>query len=84
MHIPEPAKMSISAIEERVSLLERQVATLLGRPQTGDRRPTWERALDRLSSNEITSAIDKAAIEYREEDRRRFKEQYDEANGNDS
>ena len=73
--------MSTASIEERVAILENQMALLLSRPDSGDQRPGWQRALDRCTSDETMRAIDQAALAYREEDRQRFKEEYDSAEG---
>ena len=44
-------------------------------------RPGWQRALGRFTGDEIMLAIDQAALAYREEDRRKFKDEYDAAEG---
>ena len=72
--------MSNATLEDRVANLEAQVASLLGRSASAD-RPAWERALDRCTDSDVMRAIDKAALDYREEDRRRFMEAYDAASG---
>jgi hypothetical protein len=71
--------MSTTSIEERVAILENQMAFLLNRPDSGDQRPGWQRAIDQCTGDETMRAIDQAALAYREEDRRRFKEEYDSA-----
>src|SRR3954471_654986 len=74
-------EMSGASLEDRVAALESQMALLLKRARVDDERPGWQRALGRFTSDEIMQAIDKAAIEYREEDRRKFKEEYDAEEG---
>jgi hypothetical protein len=77
--------MSSASLEERVSNLEKQMALLLKRQDSDDNRPGWLRALGRFTDDEIMRAIDQAALEYREEDRRKFKEEFDAAQAkNDS
>jgi hypothetical protein len=74
--------MSAASLEERVATLESQVAMLLSRrPVSDDSRPAWQRAAGRFTGDEIMRAIDDAALAYREEDRRKFKEEYDAAEG---
>jgi hypothetical protein len=73
--------MSAASLEERVARLESQVALLLKHRPTDDQRPGWQRALGRFTGDEIMRAIDDAALRYREDDRRKFKEEYDAAEG---
>lgn len=76
--------MSAGSLEERVSALESQMAQLLSkRPPSEDPRPGWQRAIGRFTGDEIMRAIDEAALAYREEDRRKFKEKFDAAIGDD-
>lgn len=74
--------MPISSLEERVALLEGKIEALLIDRQLTDTRPAWERALDRCIDSEVMRAIDRAALAYRDEDRQKFKEQYDADAGN--
>jgi hypothetical protein len=73
--------MSAGSIEERLAALESQMALLLKRPPSEDQRPGWQRALGRFTGDDVMRAIDDAALKYREEDRRKFKEEYDAAEG---
>jgi hypothetical protein len=69
--------MATGSLEERVAALEGQIATLLKRAVADDSRPAWLRAAGRFTGDEVMQAIDEAALKYREEDRRKFKEEYD-------
>jgi hypothetical protein len=73
--------MPAASLEERVAALESQMAILLNRAPLDDQRPGWQRAIGRFTDDEIMLAIDRAALEYREEDRRKFKEELDAAAG---
>lgn len=76
--------MPAASLEERVAVLENQMAILLlKRPVSDDPRPGWQQAIGRFTGDEIMRAIDEAALAYREEDRRKFKEEYDAAEGVD-
>jgi hypothetical protein len=75
--------MSAGSLEDRVAALETQMAELLSkRAPFNDSRPGWQRAIGRFTGDEIMRAIDDAALAYREEDRRKFREEYDAAEGN--
>lgn len=73
--------MSTTSLEERVAALETQMALLLKRSPSDDHRPGWQRAMGQFTDDEIMRSIDEAALAYREEDRRKFKEEYDAAEG---
>jgi hypothetical protein len=66
-------------LEERVAALEQQVSTLLAAQSNGGREKDWRRTLGMFTGDEVMRAIDEEALRYREEDRRRFKEEYDAA-----
>jgi hypothetical protein len=74
--------MSAGSLEDRVTTLESQMAELLSqRAPSDDPRQGWQRAIGRFTGDEIMRAIDEAALAYRDEDRREFKEEYDAAEG---
>ena len=73
--------MAAGSLEARVAALESQMALLLKRSPLADQRPGWQRALGRAIDDEIMRAIDAEALAYREEDRRKFKEDFDAAEG---
>ena len=73
--------MAAGSLEARVAALESQMALLLKRSPLADQRPGWQRALGRATDDEIMRAIDAGALAYREEDRRKFKEDFDAAEG---
>lgn len=76
--------MPTDTLEQRVATLESQMAQLLSkRPPADDPRPGWQRAIGRFTGDEIMRAIDEAALAYREEDRRNFKEEFDSAEGHE-
>ena len=67
------------SLEERVAALEQQVSNLLAAQSNGDKEKDWRRTLGMFTGDEVMRAIDEEALRYREEDRRRFKEEYDAA-----
>ena len=66
-------------LEERVAALESQVDKLLAAQANGNQQKDWRRTLGMFTGDEVIRAIDEEALRYREEDRRRFKEEYDAA-----
>jgi len=69
--------MAAGSLEDRVAALETQVALLLRRSPSADQRPGWQRALGRFTGDEVMRAIDEAALDYREEDRRHSLAEFD-------
>ena len=67
------------SLEERVAALESQVDKLLAAQANGNQQKDWRRTLGMFTGDEVMRAIDEEALRYREEDRRRFKEEYDAA-----
>ena len=67
------------SLEERVAALESQVDKLLAAQANGNKEKDWRRTLGMFTGDEVMRAIDEEALRYREEDRRRFKEEYDAA-----
>jgi hypothetical protein len=67
------------SLEERVAVLERQVEKLLAAQADGNQQKDWRRTLGMFTGDEVMRAIDEEALRYREEDRCRFKEEYDAA-----
>jgi hypothetical protein len=74
--------MSTETLEQRVAALESQMAQLQSkRPPADDPRPGWQQAIGRFTGDETMRAIDEAALAYRDDDRRKFKEEYDAVEG---
>lgn len=67
------------SLEERVAALEQQVNSLLAARTNGGTQKDWRRTLGMFTGDEVMRAIDEEARQFREEDRRRFKEEYDAA-----
>jgi hypothetical protein len=68
--------MANASLEERVATLEAQVAQLL-RANKPRREKDWRRTIGMFTGDEIMWQIDQNALAYREEDRRRAREEYD-------
>ncbi len=69
--------MATDSHEDRVAALERQVAVLLARIQPSNRPKDWRDTLGMFTGDEVMRAITDEALRHREEDRRKFKEQFD-------
>ncbi len=67
--------MSTTSLEERVANLEGQVSLLLGRNGKPGRPKDWRRTLGMFTGDEIMWNICQNALAYREEDRRRTRDQ---------
>jgi hypothetical protein len=67
--------MSKPTLEERVAMLEKQMANLLASGMNG--KKDWRRTVGMFSGDEIMKQIDEAARKYREDDRKRFYREYD-------
>lgn len=69
--------MATGSLEERVANLEAQMADLLLRRQTTERKKDWRRTLGMFTGDELMRQICQNALEYREEDRRRSLAEFD-------
>jgi len=67
--------MSTASLEERVANLERQVSQLLSPNSIAQRPKDWRRTIGMFSGDEIMWKICQNALEFREEDRRRTRDQ---------
>jgi hypothetical protein len=65
--------MSLAALEQRVTTLERQLADLKAERGTGRREKDWRRTLGMFSGDEVMKQIDAEARKFREADRKRTK-----------
>lgn len=67
--------MSTASLEQRVANLESQVSQLLAQNGRGARRKDWRRTIGMFTGDEVMWRICQNALEYREEDRRRTRDQ---------
>ena len=65
------------SLDERVAALEQQVSQLLAAQANGGNQKDWRRTIGMFTGDELMRQICQNALDYREEDRRRFKEEYD-------
>ena len=67
--------MSTVSIEERVANLESQVSLLLAQNGQTSRPKDWRRTIGMFTGDEVMWRVCQNALEYREEDRRRTRDQ---------
>lgn len=64
------------SLEDRVAILESQVAAMLVGSEGVVRAKDWRRTLGRFSGDETMKRIDEAALQYREEDREKARREF--------
>jgi hypothetical protein len=67
--------MSTASLEQRVANLESQVSQLLAQNGRGAQPKDWRRTIGMFTGDEVMWRICENALEYREEDRRRTRDQ---------
>lgn len=63
-------------LEERVAILERQVAELKAAQANGTQEKDWRRTIGMFSGDEVMKRIDEEALKYREKDREKARRQF--------
>ena len=65
--------MSRSTLEQRVAVLERQMAQVLGHAGNGSHPKPWLRSLGMFAGDDLMKEVFEEALRYRQEDRQRTK-----------
>ncbi len=68
--------MSQPSLEERVTILEKEVAELKLALKKGARQKDWRSTIGMFTGDEVMKQIDAEALKYRENDRRRARRRF--------
>jgi hypothetical protein len=63
--------MSVQTLEQRVSLLEQEVAEIKAQQSNGSKEKPWLRTIGKFAGDEVMKEIFDEALKYRERDRER-------------